>query len=116
MGGPSYLRTAAPVDWRAGTMEPRAVRYLVTGVALAFVFVFLVLPLIVGCATEESFEGGDLEDVADSGWDAKADGARIAVTASSVEALNRNLSSLTPPCCRISTTAFRPISRSARKQ
>jgi hypothetical protein len=58
----------------------------------------LALPLIVGCATEETFEGGDLEDVADAGWDAKADGARIAVTASSVEALNRNLSSLTPPC------------------
>jgi sulfate/thiosulfate transport system permease protein len=46
MSGPSYLRTAAPVDWRAGTMEPRAVRYLITAVALAFVFAFLVLPLI----------------------------------------------------------------------
>ncbi|MBA3499722.1 MAG: hypothetical protein H0T65_05090, partial [Deltaproteobacteria bacterium] len=56
------------------------------------------LPLIVGCATEESFEAGDVEDVVEAGWDAKADTARIAVTASSVDNLNRNLSSVTPPC------------------
>ena len=45
MGGPTQLRTATPVDWRAGTMEPRAIRYLLTAAALSFVFVFLVLPL-----------------------------------------------------------------------
>jgi sulfate transport system permease protein len=46
MSGPAVLRTAAPVDWRSGTSEPRLVRYLVTTVALLFVFIFLVLPLI----------------------------------------------------------------------
>src|SRR5205085_3993086 len=43
-------------------------------------------------------EGGAVDDAAEAGWDAKADTARIAVSAASVEALNGNLSSLTPPC------------------
>lgn len=46
MSGPTYLRTASPTDWRAGTMEPRGVRYLLTAIALLFVAVFLVLPLV----------------------------------------------------------------------
>ncbi len=51
MSGPSYLRTAPATDWRAGTTEPRMLRYLVTTVALTFVFIFLLLPL-VAIATE----------------------------------------------------------------
>ena len=59
----------------------------------------LCLVLLAGCVEADSL-GGDLEDVPDADWnDGKADGAnRIAVTASSVEALNGDLSSLTPPC------------------
>lgn len=61
--------------------------------------IWLALPLgLVACASDEEFVGGDLEDVADSSWDGKADGARFAVTASSVEALDGDLSSLSPPC------------------
>jgi hypothetical protein len=59
--------------------------------------VFLA-PLLLGCAAEEAFEAGDLEDAPDASWDGKADGSRIAVTASSVEALDGDLSSVTPPC------------------
>ena len=58
----------------------------------------VVAPLLVGCATEETFEGGELEEADEVSWDAKSDTARLAVTASSVEALDRDLSSLTPPC------------------
>ena len=56
MSGPTYLRTAAPAEWRAGTMEPRMVRYAITAVALVFVFLFLVLPLIA--IATEAFRAG----------------------------------------------------------
>ena len=46
MIGPALLRSAAPADWRAGTHEPRAVRYAATALALSFVFIFLILPLV----------------------------------------------------------------------
>lgn len=58
----------------------------------------LLVPLFVGCATEETFEAGDVDDAAEAGWDGKEDGSRIVVTASSVEALRGDLSSVSPPC------------------
>lgn len=59
----------------------------------------LLAPLATGCVTD-AWDGG-LEDVPDADWggDAKADGAsRFYVSASTVEALNGDLSSLSPPC------------------
>src|ERR1044071_139030 len=59
----------------------------------------LLAPLATGCVTD-AWDGG-LEDVPDADWagDAKADGAgRFVVSASTVESLNGDLTSLTPPC------------------
>jgi len=59
----------------------------------------LVLPIATAC-TADAWDG-ELEDVPDSDWagDSKADGtSRFFVSASTVEALNGDLSSLDPPC------------------
>lgn len=59
----------------------------------------VVLPFLVMGCTDTVDWGGDLEDAADAGWGGKADGvSRWAVTASSVEALGGDLSSLSPAC------------------
>jgi sulfate/thiosulfate transport system permease protein len=56
MSGPSYLRTGPATDWRAGTTEPRIVRHVITAIALTFVLLFLVLPLIA--IATEAFRAG----------------------------------------------------------
>lgn len=63
------------------------------------VSLLLVAPLLAaGCAADDDW-GADLDDAPDASWDGKADGVtRRVVSASSVEALDGDLSSLTPPC------------------
>jgi sulfate transport system permease protein len=38
---------ALPLKWRAATSEGRSVRFILIGVAVAFLFVFLLMPLII---------------------------------------------------------------------
>src|SRR5690348_17085924 len=56
MSGTVQLRTRQEAPRRQRLTEPRAVRWLLTAVVLAFLGVFLVLPLVVVCA--EAFSKG----------------------------------------------------------
>ncbi len=59
-------------------------------------FWLLSLPLVVGCVAADTDES--LDDIPDAAWGGKADSSRTYVSAESVEALDGDLSSLTPPC------------------
>src|SRR5437867_2768982 len=56
----------------------------------------LLLPLFTGCLDAASNDS--LDDIPDAPWDGKADSTRIYVSAESVDALDGDLSSLSPPC------------------
>src|SRR6266545_729480 len=66
---------------------------------MRLVSVLLVAPLATACVSDAW--DGELEDVPDADWagDVKADGAsRFFVSATTIEALGGDLSSLSPPC------------------
>ena len=56
----------------------------------------VLLPLAVGCVAGPTDE--DLDDIPDAPWSGKADSARVFVSAEAVDALDGDLSSLSPPC------------------